>query len=48
MCLLNRKEATRDKEEDMAKYKNFYTNSTVNAWNLLQAEVVSDETVNIF
>ena len=30
------------------KYQNFYTNSTVNAWNSLPAEVVSADTVNIF
>ena len=30
------------------KYQNFYTNSTINAWNWLPAEVVSAETVNIF
>ena len=30
------------------KYQNFYTNSTVNAWNSLPAEVVSADAVNIF
>ena len=28
------------------KYQNFYTNSTVNAWNSLPAEVVSADTAN--